>query len=63
MPITIGRDDGDTVEVVEGLQPDDEVIQSPPDSLIDGETVPVVQPRPQGQQQKPNTGHKQPEGS
>jgi RND family efflux transporter MFP subunit len=57
VPITIGRDDGDVVEVVEGLQPDDEVIQSPPDSLIDGETVHVVQPRQQ-QQQGPS-----PEGS
>lgn len=43
VPITIGRDDGNVVEVVRGLQPDDEVIQSPPDSLIDGETVHVVQ--------------------
>ncbi|MGC2162384.1 MAG: efflux RND transporter periplasmic adaptor subunit [Silvibacterium sp.] len=50
IPITIGRDDGDTVEVVEGLQPDDEVIQSPPDSLIDGETVHVVQPHGQATQ-------------
>lgn len=63
IPITIGRDDGNTVEVVEGLQPDDEVIQAPPDSLIDGETVREVQPRPQGQQQKPNNGHTAPEGS
>ena len=46
VPITIGRDDGNVVEVVEGLQPDDEVIQSPPDSLIDGETVRVVQQQP-----------------
>ncbi|HEU4982766.1 MAG TPA: efflux RND transporter periplasmic adaptor subunit [Acidobacteriaceae bacterium] len=42
VPITIGRDDGNVVEVVQGLDPDDEVIQSPPDSLIDGETVHVV---------------------
>ncbi|HTV06818.1 MAG TPA: efflux RND transporter periplasmic adaptor subunit [Acidobacteriaceae bacterium] len=46
IPITIGRDDGNTVEVIEGLQADDEVIQSPPDSLIDGETVQVVKPQP-----------------
>jgi RND family efflux transporter MFP subunit len=43
VPITIGRDDGRTVEVVEGLQSSDLVIQNPPDSLIDGETVHVVQ--------------------
>ncbi len=42
VPITIGRDDGKTVEVVSGLQPDDLVIQNPPDSLIDGEAVHVV---------------------
>jgi len=46
IPITIGRDDGNTVEVIDGLQADDEVIQSPPDSLIDGETVQVVKPQP-----------------
>jgi len=45
VPITIGRDDGNVAEVVEGLGPDDEVIQSPPDSLIDGETVRVVKPQ------------------
>lgn len=48
VPITIGRDDGRVVEVTVGLNPDDEVIQSPPDSLIDGETVRVVQPQAQG---------------
>jgi RND family efflux transporter MFP subunit len=55
VPIMIGRDDGTVVEVIEGLQPDDEVIQSPPDSLIDGETVDVVQP----QQQPPSGGRAQ----
>lgn len=55
IPITIGRDDGNVVEVVEGLQPDDEVIQSPPDSLIDGETVQVVQPQQKAQQQQIKT--------
>jgi RND family efflux transporter MFP subunit len=53
VPITIGRDDGTVVEVTEGLQPSDDVIQSPPDSLIDGETVRVVQPQQQAQQQSP----------
>ena len=50
VPITIGRDDGRVVEVTVGLQPNDEVIQSPPDSLIDGEAVRVVQPQGQEQQ-------------
>jgi hypothetical protein len=44
VPITIGRDDGRTVEVVEGLSPADRVVQIPPDSLVDGETVRVVEP-------------------
>lgn len=48
LPITIGQDDGRTVQVIAGLQSDDEVIQNPPDSIIDGEVVHVIQP---GQQQ------------
>jgi len=55
VPITIGRDDGKTVEVIQGLNPSDEVIQTPPDSLIDGETVRVVQPSQTGQP-SPATG-------
>lgn len=47
IPVTIGRDDGRVVEVVSGLQPQDEVIQDPPDSLIDGEKVHIVKPRRQ----------------
>jgi RND family efflux transporter MFP subunit len=43
--VTLGQDDGTTVQVVEGLNADSQVIQSPPDSLIDGEPVHVVQPR------------------
>jgi RND family efflux transporter MFP subunit len=53
IPITIGRDDGKVVEVVAGLQPQDEVIQSPPDSLIDGEKVHVVQNSQQAAGQPP----------
>jgi len=48
VPITIGRDDGRTVEVVTGLNPSDQVIVSPPDSLIDGETVRIVEPKNTG---------------
>jgi RND family efflux transporter MFP subunit len=43
VPITIARDDGKTVEVASGLRDSDRVIQNPPDSLIDGEKVNVVQ--------------------
>ena len=40
--VTLGRDMGNTVEVVSGLSPDDVVIANPPDSLITGEEVRVV---------------------
>lgn len=55
MPITIGRDDGRVVEVVSGLQPESEVIQNPPDSLIDGEKVHIVKPRAQSAGQPSQT--------
>ncbi len=39
--ITIGRDLGQTVEVVSGLKPNDRVVDNPPDSISDGELVRV----------------------
>ena len=42
VPIVIGRDDGSVVQVVTGLDPNSQVIQNPPDSIIDGEKVEVV---------------------
>ncbi|HKA52346.1 MAG TPA: efflux RND transporter periplasmic adaptor subunit [Candidatus Binatia bacterium] len=39
VPVTIGRDYGNTVEVVSGLQPEDAVIVNPPDSLLSGTPV------------------------
>ncbi|MBV8436761.1 MAG: efflux RND transporter periplasmic adaptor subunit, partial [Silvibacterium sp.] len=53
VPITIGRDDGKAVEVVSGLKPSDQVIISPPDSLIDGETVRIVRQQNTGQPGQP----------
>ena len=41
IPVTIGEDDGATVQIVSGLTPNDKVIQDPPDSLIDNEKVTV----------------------
>ena len=41
VPVTIGRDYGNSVEVVSGLQPADSVIINPSDSLIDGTAVRV----------------------
>jgi RND family efflux transporter MFP subunit len=39
VPVVIGEDDGATVQIVSGLNPNDKVIQDPPDSLIDNEKV------------------------
>jgi RND family efflux transporter MFP subunit len=63
--ITIGQDDGRVVQVTQGLTPDDEVIQNPPDSIIDGEKVRVVSPNPEGgipgAPAVPSAGHAGPE--
>jgi RND family efflux transporter MFP subunit len=44
VPIVVGQDDGRVVQVVSGLDAGSQVIQDPPDSLVDGETVHVIQP-------------------
>ena len=41
VPITIGRDFGDSLEVLAGLRPGDPLILNPPDSLISGTPVKV----------------------
>ncbi|HEX2941745.1 MAG TPA: efflux RND transporter periplasmic adaptor subunit [Rhodopila sp.] len=41
-PITAGRDLGTELEVLAGLEPTERVINSPPDSLINGQTVRVA---------------------
>jgi RND family efflux transporter MFP subunit len=53
--ITIGQDDGSTAQVVSGLTASDQVIQDPPDSIIEGQKVTVVTP---GSETAPNTGGK-----
>ena len=47
VPVTVGQDDGAQVQIVSGLSAGDQVIQDPPDSLIDGERVTVVAPQAQ----------------
>ena len=42
--IRIGRDFGQTVEVLEGLNPSDRVIMNPPDSLMAGTKVRLPEP-------------------
>jgi RND family efflux transporter MFP subunit len=48
LQVTLGQDDGSTVQVIHGLSADSQVIQNPPDSLIDGEPVHVVRPGKDG---------------
>jgi RND family efflux transporter MFP subunit len=50
--VTQGRDFGNTVEVLNGLKADDEVIVNPPDSITDGAQVRIAKPQ-QNQQGKP----------
>jgi RND family efflux transporter MFP subunit len=42
--VTPGRDYGTTIEILAGLKPGESIIGNPPDSLIDGEEVRVVNP-------------------
>jgi multidrug efflux pump subunit AcrA (membrane-fusion protein) len=44
VPVAIGEDDGANVQIVSGINPGDQIIQDPPDSLIDGEKVTVERP-------------------
>ncbi len=49
-PVSIGRDYGATLEILDGLRPDDQVIVNPSDSLEDGQQVRVVTPEQGGGQ-------------
>jgi RND family efflux transporter MFP subunit len=52
LPITLGHDDGDIVQVVSGLEPNTPIITNPPDSVIDGEKVHVLQGSSNGKQEQ-----------
>ncbi len=43
-PITVGRDYGDSIEVIQGLTPQDSLVQDPSDSLANGAQVQVASP-------------------
>jgi RND family efflux transporter MFP subunit len=45
-PVKLGRDFGDSVEVVAGLQPADKVIDSPPETLRNGDPVQLASRAP-----------------
>ncbi len=42
--VTLGKDFGNTVEVLAGLSADSPVVANPPDSLVEGEVVRIVKP-------------------
>jgi RND family efflux transporter MFP subunit len=63
--VTPGHDFGDQIEIVSGLAPDDQVIVDPPDSIVSGQEVRIVQatlpgntaggsPSPGGDSHQPN---------
>jgi len=41
--VTPGHDFGDQIEIVAGLNANDQVVLNPPDSLISGQEVKIVQ--------------------
>jgi len=41
--VTAGHDFGNQIEIVSGLNPDDQVIVNPPDSIVHGQQVQIVQ--------------------
>lgn len=49
-PISIGRDFGSTLEIIGGVDPGEQIIVNPSDSLEDGQKVLIAQPK-QGEQQ------------
>jgi RND family efflux transporter MFP subunit len=55
-PIVLGRDFGNEVEVVSGLPDNASVILTPPDSLVDGQVVHVVDQKATGESQKAQPG-------
>jgi RND family efflux transporter MFP subunit len=45
LSVTVGRDFGNSIEVLSGLPADATIVANPPDSLVEGEVVRVVQPK------------------
>ncbi|HET8709879.1 MAG TPA: efflux RND transporter periplasmic adaptor subunit [Spongiibacteraceae bacterium] len=50
--IQLGRDYGTEVEVIAGLQAQDNVVVNPPDAIIEGQSVRVVAPQPETSAEK-----------
>jgi hypothetical protein len=62
VPVTIGADNGATVEIIAGLNANDRVIQDPPDSIIEGEKLNVESANPQNERQTPVNPQPAPNG-
>jgi RND family efflux transporter MFP subunit len=62
VPVTIGQDNGATVEIIAGLNANDRVIQDPPDSIIEGEKLNVESPNPENERQTPANPQPAPNG-
>ncbi|MGA8272411.1 MAG: efflux RND transporter periplasmic adaptor subunit [Candidatus Sulfotelmatobacter sp.] len=60
-PITIGRDYGTTLEILEGVSATDKIVVNPADSLEDGQLVNLAQP-PAKQQQPGQSSQSQQKG-
>jgi RND family efflux transporter MFP subunit len=45
VPVVAGHDFGTSIEIVSGLQGNESVISSPPDSIVTGETVQIAAPQ------------------
>lgn len=56
VPVILGDDDGRVVQVIHGLDSSSQIIQNPPDSLIDNEPVHVVSPQTQSREDSQNRG-------
>lgn len=52
-PVTLGRDFGNTVEIVSGLNGSEAVVVNPPDSLADGQSVVIAPVAPTAGAKKP----------
>jgi RND family efflux transporter MFP subunit len=46
VPVTPGRDSGDTIEIISGLNGNESVIENPPDSIVTGEKVKIAPASP-----------------
>jgi hypothetical protein len=43
LPVQVGRDFGDSLEIVAGLRPNEDMIVNPPDSLVSGTPVRIAE--------------------